>query len=70
MPKATRPPQLIAEHGAIRCSVCGMPFEAQDPTFRDISFAEHVRKSHKRGQTSEDISQAAFRVVREATDDK
>ena len=34
------------------------------------AFVEHVLKAHQPGQTSEDSSQAALRVVREATEDK
>ncbi len=34
------------------------------------AFAEHLRKAHRPGQTTEDSSQAALRVVREATEGK
>jgi hypothetical protein len=47
-----------------------MPFPPDEPSLRDEAFAKHVRKAHRPGQTSEDFSQAALRVVREATEDK
>jgi hypothetical protein len=33
-----------------------------------VAFAEHLLKAHKPGQTSEDVNQAAARVVRETTE--
>ena len=36
----------------------------------DAAFADHLRTAHRPGQTSEDFSQAAARVVREATENK
>jgi 20S proteasome alpha/beta subunit len=33
-----------------------------------VAFEEHLLKAHKPGQTSEDASQAAVRIVREATE--
>jgi hypothetical protein len=36
----------------------------------DTAFAEHLRKAHLPGQTTEDSSQAALRIVREATEEK
>src|ERR1039458_3670197 len=66
--KATREPHLIADGDVKRCSVCGYPFLADEMASIDTAFAEHLRKAHKPGQTSEDFNQAAARVVREATD--
>lgn len=61
-------PQLIADGTLQRCSVCGYPFPADIHPSMSVAFAEHLSKSHKPGQTSEDFSQAAVRVVKEATD--
>jgi hypothetical protein len=61
-------PRLIDYQGALRCSICKMPFPPDAPPSQDEAFAEHVRRAHRPGQTSEDFSQAAFRVVREATE--
>jgi hypothetical protein len=63
-------PHLIDYQGARRCSVCKMPFPPDAKPSRDEAFAAHVVKTHRPGQTSEDFSQAALRVVREATEDK
>ena len=63
-----REPHLIADGDVKRCSVCGYPFLADEMASIDPAFAEHLRKAHKPGQTSEDFNQAAARVVREATD--
>jgi hypothetical protein len=65
-----KPPHLIDYQGARRCSVCKMPFPPDAKPSRDEAFAAHVVKAHSPGQTSEDFSQAALRVVREATEDK
>ena len=61
------PPHLIADRNqnVKRCSVCKHPFDAETSMSR--AFAEHVRTAHKPGQISEDVNQAAARVVREAT---
>lgn len=61
-------PHLIPDGNLQRCSVCGYPFETDVRPSMSAAFAEHLSKAHKPGQTTEDISQAAFRVVREATD--
>ena len=61
-------PHLIDYQGARRCSVCKMPFPLDAKPSQDEAFAEHVRKAHRSGQTSEDFSQAAFRVVKESTE--
>jgi hypothetical protein len=63
-------PHLIDYQDARRCSVCKMPFPADAKPSQEEAFTEHVRKAHRPGQTSEDFSQAALRVVREATEDK
>jgi hypothetical protein len=63
-------PHLISAGITLRrCSVCGHPFSTDEPDM-ESAFAEHVRKAHKPGQTTEDSSQAALRVVREATENK
>lgn len=63
-------PHLISVGVSLkRCSICGHPFSLDEPDM-ESAFAEHVRKAHRPGQTSEDSSQAALRVVREATEDK
>lgn len=62
------PPHLIDYQGARRCSVCKMPFPPDAKPSQEETFAEHVRKAHRAGQTSEDFSQAAFRVVKESTE--
>jgi len=53
-----------------RCSVCGYPFPPDVQPSIDVAFTEHLMKAHKPGQTTEDSSQAALRVVREATENK
>jgi hypothetical protein len=47
-----------------------MPIPADAQPSQDEAFAEHVVKAHRPGQTTEDASLAALRVVREATEDK
>jgi len=70
MAKAKVGPHLIPAGPSLkRCSVCGHPFPLDAPDIKS-AFAEHVRKAHKPGQKTEDSSQAALRVVREATEDK
>ncbi len=61
-------PYLIDYQGAQRCSICKMPFPPDALPSQDEAFAEHVRRAHRPGQTTEDFSQAAVRIVREATD--
>ena len=61
-------PHLIADGNLERCSVCGYPFPADVKPSMSVAFAEHLRKAHQPGQTSEDSSQG--RIVREATEDK
>lgn len=63
-------PRLIADGDLQRCSVCGYPFESDVQPTMSVAFAEHLRKAHKPGQTSEDFNQAAARVVRESTEDR
>jgi hypothetical protein len=66
--EAKRIPHLIDYQGAQRCSICKMPFPPDAPPSQEDAFAEHVRRAHRPGQTSEDVNQAAFRVVREASE--
>ena len=61
-------PHLIADGSLQRCSVCRYPFFPDTQPSKSEAFAEHLRKAHKPGQTSEDFSQAAVRVVKEATE--
>jgi hypothetical protein len=63
-------PCLISDGNLKRCSVCGYPFPADVKPSMSVAFAEHLRKAHLPGQTTEDSSQAALRIVREATEDK
>jgi hypothetical protein len=60
------PPHWTASGNVRRCSVCGYPFPP-DVKLIDAAFAEHLRKVHRPGQTSEDVNQAAARIVRETT---
>ncbi len=60
---------LIPDGDLKRCSVCGYPFPPDVKPSVDVAFLEHLRTAHKPGQTTEDVSQAAFRIVREATKD-
>ncbi len=68
MARTKLPPHLIDYQGAQRCSICKMPFPSDAQPSLDKAFAEHVITAHRPGQTSEDFSQAAARVVKEATD--
>jgi hypothetical protein len=70
MAKEPLPPHLIADGNLKRCSVCGYPFPADVHPSMSVAFAEHLLKAHQPGQTTEDSSQAALRVVREATENK
>jgi hypothetical protein len=70
MPKNTVEPHLKADGNLQRCSVCGYPFQTDVRPSMSVAFAEHLRKAHLPGQTTEDSSQAALRVVREATENK
>ena len=69
MAKDTPPPQLIADGNLKRCSVCGYPFQADVKPSMSVAFAEHLLKAHEPGQKSEDVNQAAARIVREGTKD-
>ena len=70
MPAKRSHPRLIDYQGARRCSVCKMPFPPDAKPSVPEAFAQHLINVHKPGQTSEDSSQAALRVVREATENK
>ena len=63
-------PHLIQNGNLGRCSVCGYPFPKDVRPSQNAAFAEHLLKVHQPGQTTEDSSQAALRVVREATENK
>lgn len=64
------PAHLIRDGRFQRCSICKMPFLAESERSLSADFESHVKRLHYPGQTSEDSSQAALRVVREATEDK
>jgi hypothetical protein len=68
MAKETLPPHLVADGNLKRCSVCGYPFPADIRPSMSVAFAEHLLKAHKSGQSTEDVNQAAARIVREAID--
>jgi len=61
-------PHLVANGDLKRCSVCGYPFPPDVKPSMSVAFADHLSKAHKPGQTTEDFSQAAARIVREATE--
>src|SRR5271167_4986969 len=63
-------PHLIRDGNLQRCSVCGYPFPTDVHPSMSVAFAEHLLKAHQPGQTTEDSSQAALRIVREATENK
>jgi hypothetical protein len=63
-------PHLIRKGNLDRCSVCGYPVPQDAHPSQSAVFAEHLLKAHQPGQTTEDSSQAALRVVREATENK
>ncbi|MGA2372051.1 MAG: hypothetical protein ABSG11_15405 [Candidatus Korobacteraceae bacterium] len=44
--------RLIADGNLQRCSVCGYPFEAGVKPSMSVAFSDHLRKSHKPGQTT------------------
>jgi hypothetical protein len=67
MAKETLPPHLFADGDLKRCSVCGHPFDPDVKPSMSVLFAAHLLKDHKPGQTTEDVNQAAARIVREAT---
>jgi hypothetical protein len=67
--KAAPVPHLIPDGNLKRCSVCGYPFQPDVQPSMSVAFADHLSEAHKPGQTTEDVNQAAARVVREATKD-
>jgi hypothetical protein len=56
-------PHLVEYMGALRCSICKMPFPEDAPPSIEEAFAEHVRRAHRPGMTSEDLSRAAKMIV-------
>jgi hypothetical protein len=66
--RAAPVPHLVADGTLQRCSVCGYSFGPDLGPSREAAFADHVLKAHRPGQTSEDVNQAAARIVRETTD--
>jgi hypothetical protein len=70
MPYTRKTPHLVERDGSLRCSLCDMPLgTSKDKTLSKI-FTEHIRTNHRTGRTKEDFSQAAARIVREATEDR
>ena len=67
MPKAPLPPHLIERDAVKQCSDCGEKFTADSKPSLSKAFAKHVREKHSRKR--EDFSQAAARIVKEATKD-
>jgi hypothetical protein len=66
--KTVPAPHLISDGHEKRCSVCKHPFVQDGVHSIEAAFAKHVSAHHKPGQATEDASQAAVRVVREATE--
>jgi hypothetical protein len=67
-PQKKSAPHLIDDGDVKRCSVCGYSFYVDPETSIEEAFSEHLRKAHRPGQTTEDVNQAAFRIVRQATE--
>ncbi len=65
-PVAAQLPHLMDYQGDQRCSICKMPFPSDAQPSQDEAFAEHVRRSHRLGQTTEDLSQTPVRIVKRA----
>ena len=61
-------PHLISDGRLKRCSVCKHPFFLDGVHSIESVFAQHVSAHHNSGQTSEDVNQAAARIVRETTE--
>ena len=51
-----QPPHLISAGNLKHCSVCGHPFKPDVQPSMSEAFADHMRKAHQPGQTSEDVS--------------
>jgi hypothetical protein len=68
--RAILPARLIPDGNLLRCSVCGYPFLKDVRPSPSVAFAEHLLKDHQPDQKTEDSSQAALRVVPEATENK
>ena len=61
--------RLIDDGVLKRCSVCGYPFPPDAQPTVDRAFRDHlIKAAHQPGQTTEDVNQAAARIVREATE--
>jgi hypothetical protein len=50
------PAHLIDDEGVKRCSMCTMAFPDDVRPSMSVAFAEHIRKAHKPGQTTEDVN--------------
>ena len=66
--RAAPVPHLISDGNLKRCSVCGYPFQPDVQPSMSVAFADHLSEAHKPGQTTEDVNQAAARIVRETTE--
>jgi hypothetical protein len=49
-------PHLISAGDLKHCSVCGYPFKPDVQPSMSAAFADHMRKTHNPGQTSEDAN--------------
>jgi adenylosuccinate lyase len=65
--KEKLPARLIPDGRFQRCSVCQMPFLTELDRSLPEDFANHVKRLHHLGQTSEDVNQTAARIVRTTT---
>jgi hypothetical protein len=55
------PPHLISSGNLKHCSVCGHPFQPDVKPSMSVAFADHLRKAHQLGQTSEGSNRSAVR---------
>ena len=53
-------PHLVPDGNLHRCSVCGYPFQKDERPSLNAAFARHLLKAHRRGQMTEDSSQAVI----------
>lgn len=58
VPDSRLSPELIADGNLKRCSVCGYPFQSDVKPSMSVAFAEHLFKTHKPDQTTENGNQA------------
>lgn len=72
---AKEPTLRIVSHDPLvfQCTACGLKYDGEDATFGAtkllaLAFMKHITEKHK-DSLREDFSQAAARIVREATKD-